>query len=169
MKCRIENLVCEGVASLDEGYSVQEAAELMGRQDAGSLVVTADGRVVGLFTEHDLLRRVVGSRRDPATVSLGEVCSRNLVAIDHDSSCQEAVRKMRANYCRRLVVYRDNRFAGLVNLTDVAHALTDRSGRKDLVVNLFGAVTPAVAIGVIGLLISQLPQMLQLAQRVSGH
>jgi signal-transduction protein with cAMP-binding, CBS, and nucleotidyltransferase domain len=169
MSCKINNLIRESLVSLDEASSVQQAAELMAQQNLGSLVVTDDGRVAGLFTERDLLRRVIGVGRDPRTLTVGEVCSRNLVSIPYDSTCEQAVHLMRNHMCRRLVVYRGDSFFGLVKLTDVAHAMADRGGRKDLVVNLFGAVTLMVAISVIAMMFYQLPSMVHLAEQVTGR
>ncbi len=169
MACKIDNLVVETAASLDEQCSVQEAAEMMSQENLGSLVVTQGGRVCGLFTERDLLRRVVGEDRDPKQLRLIDVCTRNLIAIDSDSTCEQAIRLMRSNLCRRLVVNRGERFYGMLNLSDVASAMAERGGKKDLVVNLFGAITVAVAIGVIVLLILQLPAMLELVERVSSQ
>lgn len=169
MACMIEELIKESVVTMDESASVQQAAELMSAQNTGSLVVTRENRVLGLFTERDLLRRVVSENRDPASTPLSEVCSCDLVSINHDSSCEDAIRKMRAHYCRRLVVYRGDRFAGMLSLPDVASALAEKGHGKDFLVNAFGAVTFAVAIGVIAMLIYQLPDVLQVAGRVTGH
>jgi signal-transduction protein with cAMP-binding, CBS, and nucleotidyltransferase domain len=165
MACRIDKLVAETVSSLECDTDVQSAAAYMAEHDLGSLVVTEDGRVVGLFTEHDLLKRVVGAGRDPAALKLGEVCSRNLISISHDSSCAHAVGLMRANRCRRLLVYRNDHFQGLVNMQDLAHALADHSASKNLLVNLVGGVTLAVVLAVIGMLISHIPDMMQLADQ----
>ncbi len=169
MACRIGSLVRETVPTLDEGAPVQEAAQLMARADMGSLVVTSGGKVVGLFTERDLLRRVVGAGHDPKTLRLGDVCSRDLVTIAHDSTCRQAEGRMHAHACRRLLVYRGSQFLGLVKLTDVAHAMASSDRGKDLLVNALGAITLAVAIGVIAMLLFQLPAMLQLAEQVMGR
>ncbi len=169
MTCKIDSLVTERVASLDESCLVQEAAELMARDNLGSLVVTDGGKLSGMFTERDLLRRVVGEARDPRQVRLAEVCTRNLVAIDRQGSCEEAIRLMQSNRCRRLVVNWGDTFFGLVTMRDVAEAMASQGGRKDIVVNVFGAVTLAVALGVIVMLFLQLPDMLQLVERVSSR
>lgn len=169
MSCKIDSLIHEAVASLAEDATVQRAAELMAQRNLGSLVVTRGGEVVGLFTERDLLRRVVGAGRDPNDLVVGDVCTRSLVSIAHDKSCHAAVAKMQAHLCRRLLVYRGQRFIGLVNLTDVAHAMAEKGRGKDLIVNALGAVTLAVAVGVIAMLLFQLPQMLQLAEQVTAR
>jgi signal-transduction protein with cAMP-binding, CBS, and nucleotidyltransferase domain len=166
MRCAVETLVSEVAATLDEQVSVQRAAALMAERGLGSLVITRDGRVAGLFTESDLLRRVVAAGRDAAAVSVGEVCSRNLVSVPYDCECLRAIAKMQAHRCRRLLVFRGDQLLGLVHITDLAHAMADRGRHKDRLVNLVGTVTLAVAIGVIVLLVREFPEMLRLAEGV---
>jgi signal-transduction protein with cAMP-binding, CBS, and nucleotidyltransferase domain len=167
--CKVEELVREEVPSLEESVTVREAARLMAARNLGSCVVTRDGQVVGLFTERDLLTRVAADGRDPSALTLGEVCSRDLVRVDHDISCREAVMKMQARLCQRLLVYRGQRFVGLLKLHDLAYAMASRGRRQDILVNVLGAVTLAVAIGVIAMLLLQLPELIDFIGRVSSH
>ena len=98
MACTIDSLVHEAVATLDEDATVQQAAELMTRRNVSSLLVTRHGEVIGLFTERDLLRRVIGARRDPGDLCLGDVCTRSLVSISYESSCGQAIEKMQKGF-----------------------------------------------------------------------
>jgi signal-transduction protein with cAMP-binding, CBS, and nucleotidyltransferase domain len=139
----------------------------MAESNTGSLVVTAAGEVVGLFTERDLISRVIGVGKEVSSVTLGDVCTRNLFSIASDRKCEDAIRKMQRNNCRRLVVYRGNRFLGLVNLQDVANALAEKSKGKNLLINCISGVTLAAAIAMIALLLYNLPKMLQLANALS--
>jgi len=165
MACRIDKLVVETISSLECDTDVQTAAAYMSERDLGSLVVTDAGRVVGLFTERDLLKRVVGAGKDPAALKLGEVCTRNLISIAHDSHCADAIRLMRVNRCRRLLVYRNDHLLGLVKMHDLADALADHGGGKNLLVNLVGGLTLAVVLAVIGMLISHMSDVMQLADQ----
>lgn len=167
MACSVADLVHESIVSLEEHANVQQAAALMAQHQVGSLVVTREGRVAGLFTERDLVRRVIGPGKDPNTVILADVCTRNLLSIPYDSKCLAAMAKMQAHRCRRLLVFRGNQFLGLVSLTDLAHAIAGKRRGNDLVVNVFGAITLAVAVGVIAMLLFQLPDMLRLAGEIS--
>jgi signal-transduction protein with cAMP-binding, CBS, and nucleotidyltransferase domain len=169
MTCRVEDQVHGTLVSLDEDATVEQAAKRMAAHNASSLVVTRDGNVVGLFTEQDLLRRVVSEGRVPSEVNLGEVSSRNLISISADSNCLRAIAMMQSHRCRRLMVYRGQRFIGVVNLTDLAHAIAQRGRGKDLVVNTMGIVTVAVAVGVIAVLLFQLPEMMRLAGNLSAR
>jgi signal-transduction protein with cAMP-binding, CBS, and nucleotidyltransferase domain len=158
--CRIEQLVREDVPSLEEGTSVAQAARLMATHRVGSCVVIREGRIVGLFTERDLLTRVVAEGREPSAVSLSEVCSRDLVSANHDITCRQAVAKMQSHLCQRLLVYRQKQFMGLVKLADLAYALASRGRQTDMLVSTIGGVTLAVAVGVIIMLLIQLPDLL---------
>ena len=159
MACRIEELVRE-VPLLEESATVLEAAQVMASRNLGSCVVGRDGQAVGLFTERDLLTRVVAAGRNPSELTLGEVCSRNLVSVNHDETCREAVREMQRHHCQRLFVYRGEHFLGLAKLTDLAYAMASRGPQTDSLVNTLGVVTFAVAVGVIAMLLIQLPDLM---------
>jgi predicted transcriptional regulator len=166
MVCRINKLAHTPIESLEQDVDIQRAAEFMSKQDLGSVVVTDQGRVVGLFTEKDLIRRVVGAGRTPGSVTLGEVCSRNLISINDDASCETAIKSMRANRCRRLLLYRGDTFLGIVTLQSVAQELADHRSRDNTVVNLVGGVTLVAALALIALWLYQLPDMARLAMQV---
>lgn len=169
MSCTVERLVTEGAAVLGEDTSVAEVARVMAERNLGSLVLTRDGRVVGVFTESDLLRRVIGAGLDPATLAVGEVCTRNLVSVPYDCDCLRALAKMQTHQCRRLLVFRGDHLLGVVHITDLAHALADCSRRKDFLVNALGGLTLILALGVIGILVYVFPEMLRLAGIALGR
>jgi signal-transduction protein with cAMP-binding, CBS, and nucleotidyltransferase domain len=160
MSCKIEQLIREEIPSLEEEASVDDAARLMATRNVGSCVVTRHGAVVGLFTERDLLTRVVADGRDPSVLTLGEVCSRHLVSVAHNSTCQEAVTAMQSHRCQRLFVYRGERFLGLVKLSDLAYAMASRGTQTNLLVNVLGIATFALAVGVIAALLFELPSLM---------
>jgi CBS domain-containing protein len=163
MACRVEDQIRGTLLSLDEETSVRDAAERMASHGLGFLVVTREGSVAGLFTEQDLLRRVVGEGRDPDLVLLKEVSTRDLVSVDAGCDCLRAIAKMQAHGCRRLLVYRRQRLLGVVGLTDLANAVARQGSGRDLLVNAVGLVTVALAVGVIAVMLLQLPEMMQLA------
>lgn len=170
MNCRIEHFVRESVASLEEENTVQQAVKLMADQNVGSLVVTRKGKVVGLFTERDLVKRVVAPGKQPGTLMLKDVATTScLITVAHDTSCEEAINKMRSNSCRRLLVYRDDRFMGLVNLPNLAFALAEKGSGRNVLANIFVAVAVVVAVSVIIMLILLLPDMLDVAQNTTKN
>jgi len=166
MACRIDKLVNTPTESLEDSVDVQEAVAFMARRDVGSVVVNQSGRVIGLFTEKDLIKRVVGPGKNPKSVTLGEVCTRDLVSVSDDVSCETAIKTMRSNQCRRLLVYRQNKFLGLVTLPEIAQTLAEQRSSKNALVNVAGGVTLMVMLAVIGLGLYQLPDMARLAMSI---
>jgi len=166
MACEISQLAHTPIESLEQDVDIQQAAEFMAKRDIGSVVVTDAGNVVGLFTERDLIKRVVGAGRNPREVTLGAVCSRNLIAINDDETCETAIKTMHTNRCRRLLLYRGDQFLGIVTLQSVAQALADHRTRSNAVVNLVGGMTLVAALCLIALWVYQLPDMARLAMQV---
>ena len=166
MACRIDKLVNTSTESLEDSVDVQQAVAFMARRDLGSIVVNRSGRVIGLFTEKDLIKRVVGLGKNPKSVTLGEVCTRDLVSVSDDVSCEKAIKTMRSNQCRRLLVYRQNKFLGLVTLPEIAQTLAEQRSSKNALVNVAGGVTLMVMLAVIGLGLYQLPDMARLAMSI---
>lgn len=166
MACRISKLILTSIKTLEDATNVQEAAAFMAAHDLGSVVVTSRGQVVGLFTERDLIRRVIGPDKDPTALTLGEVCSRELISVDENASCEKAVKTMNYNKCRRLLVYRGETLRGLVTMPRIAEAMAHKEGKANIVLNVIGGVTVLVTFLVIAFGLYQLPQMARIAMAV---
>ena len=136
----------------------------MAERNLGSVVVTEDDRVIGLFTESDLIRRVVGCGKDPESVTLGDACTRDLITITADTPCVEAIKTMHTNRCRRLLVYRNEEFLGVTTLPMVAQALANQDSGKNLLLNTVVGITVLVTLSIIALSIYHFPDMMRLAQ-----
>ena len=67
----------QDVATIGPDATVHEAAELMVKRRIGALVVLRSERLVGIFTERDVLARVVAASRDPTETKVEEVMTRN--------------------------------------------------------------------------------------------
>ena len=117
------------VAVLDEHRTALDAAQLMSERFIGSVVVTRAARVVGIFTERDLMRRVVAARRDPAGVHLAEVMREDLVAVAPNESVQRCLELMKEHRSRHLPVYDGDEFVGVVSLRDLVALMLDEKER----------------------------------------
>lgn len=168
MACNIAEFIRESLITLDESVSVTQGVKQMAERNLGSIIVTSAGQVIGLFTEQDLVKRVVARNLNPAEVRIGEVCSRNLVSISSNATCREAVMKMSANGCFRLFVYRGSNFLGLVKLHDLAQGMAIQDSRGDWLPNAIVGVTLVLILSVIVLLIIEFPDMLNIARQVSS-
>jgi CBS domain-containing protein len=102
------------------GATVLEAALLMNEHKIGSLVVIDDDRVVGIFTERDVLRRVVGEEREPSKTLVGEVMTTELVCCTPETTIAEARGAMKNRRVRHLpLVDDDHRLLGLISIGDL--------------------------------------------------
>jgi 2-oxoglutarate/2-oxoacid ferredoxin oxidoreductase subunit beta len=107
--------------------SVHEAIErMLQRRQACVLVVDGDGRLVGIFTERDVLMRVAGRDLDTSQVKLGEVMTRDPEALSVRDRVAYALHSMSvAGYRTIPLVDRDRRPIGVITVTDVIRWLAD--------------------------------------------
>lgn len=111
---------------------VADAARAMREQGIGDVIVLDDGHVAGILTDRDIAVRVVAEGSDPTTVAVGEVCSRDLVALAPDDPVDHAVEAMRDRAIRRLPVVDDDRPVGVVSIGDLARERDDQSALADI-------------------------------------
>jgi CBS domain-containing protein len=101
----LEHKGCK-VYAIHPSVSVLNATMKMNRHKLGALVVMANEQVVGMFTERDVLRRVVGEQRDPATTHVGEVMSEHVICCTPDMDLDEVAAIMKQARVRHLPVCR---------------------------------------------------------------
>lgn len=116
------------VWSIRQDAAVVDAAILMKAQNIGGLLVTDDDHFVGIFTERDILKRVVAERRDPASTRVEEVMSRDVACCSPDTSIEAARQIMRDRRIRHLPVLNEQgQLVGLVSIGDLnAHQLSSQ-------------------------------------------
>jgi len=109
------------VYTISPSATVLEATHAMNDQKIGALVVKdALGRVMGIFTERDVLRRVIAEEKSPNSVRVGEVMTRDVVCCPPETDIDEASRIMRDSRVRHLPVCDgDGTLLGLVSIGDL--------------------------------------------------
>lgn len=107
------------LAMLPSSATVREAAFVMRERHVGSiLVVAADGRLCGIFTERDLLCRVVAECLDPDTTKLRAAMTAHPQTVAPNATAIEALRRMHDGGFRHLPIVRDGRPVGIVSRRD---------------------------------------------------
>jgi CBS domain-containing protein len=94
--------------TVSETMTVAGAAKIMAEHKVGAVVVLEEGRLVGVFTERDVLIRVVLEKRDAATTRVAEVMTRNVLTVKHDEDRKVARRLMIEKHIRHLPVLDDD-------------------------------------------------------------
>lgn len=103
---------------LTSSATVREAAICMSERQVGAVLVTRDGALEGIFTERDLLHRVVAPGRDPDATRLVEVMTKNPDTVDADAYAIEALSCMNERGYRHLPVLDNGRLVGIVSRRD---------------------------------------------------
>lgn len=103
--------------------TVLEAARQMAETGVGSVVIEDHDGVDGIFTERDLLRRVVVAGKDPAVTPLLEVMSSPVATCSLSTTVRDALAGMFEKHIRHLVVQEDSGLVGLIGVRDVLAAL----------------------------------------------
>lgn len=124
--------VCNRIVVIAErGMSLVQAAQLMRSRHVGCLVVVDEsgaGRVVvGVVTDRDIVMDAVASELDPASLTVGDVMSRELFSVLEDDSVKDMLVIMRRKGIRRLPVVKPNGvLVGLVTLDDVLSLISQQ-------------------------------------------
>lgn len=103
--------------------TVAEVARIMANRGIGSVLIVDGGEVAGIFTERDVLRRVVARGKDPEKTPLGEVMtSAPLVAVKPDTTLEECRQLLNTRRIRHLPVFEGNSLAGVITSGDLLAA-----------------------------------------------
>jgi|SRR5208282_2143613 len=122
------------VLSVGPDATVLEAALLMNEHKVGGLVVLEHEHLLGIITERDVLRRVVGERRDPGETLVKDVMSAEVACCELGTSIDEARGVMKNRRIRHLPVINEHgRLCGLISIGDLnAH----ETNTKEMTIHL---------------------------------
>ena len=130
------------VHTISPGESVTAAVAEMNRQGVGALVVVDGDRPVGIFTERDVLVRVVGEGVDAAKLTVREVMTPDLVTIRPTTTVTEAMMVVTERRCRHLpVLDGDGRLTGLISIGDLTRWTV--RGQERRIEDLYDYITGA--------------------------
>ena len=107
------------VYSIDAARTVLEAARFMMEHNIGALPVVRNGELAGIFSERDIMNRVVAVGRNPAYTTVAEVMTPNPRAVPLDETMEECVFLMNEFGFRHLPIVDGKVLKGLVSLRDV--------------------------------------------------
>jgi CBS domain-containing protein len=103
----------------DLGQSVLEAVRIMVEGNVGAVPILHNGIVVGIFSERDLMRRVVAQGRDPRLTCMAEVMTSDPLTIGTNDDLENCMNLMRRYGFRHLPVCYDGHLVGMVSLRDI--------------------------------------------------
>jgi CBS domain-containing protein len=116
----ISNLLKNQVmVSVDIRQTVLDVARLMVEHNIGAVPVLRDGRLVGVFSERDLMNRVVAGGKNPAQTAVAEVMTEDPLTVDAGDHLETCMTLMRRHNFRHLLVCQAGELMGVVSLRDV--------------------------------------------------
>jgi CBS domain-containing protein len=111
------------VFCVTEQMSVDQAVAEMNRQRIGSVVVKRGDSVCGIFTERDVLVRVVSAGRDPKVTLVREVMTESYQWLSPETSVEVAMQMITDKRVRHLPILDEGRLVGLISIGDVTRWL----------------------------------------------
>ncbi|WP_221361297.1 CBS domain-containing protein [Streptomyces beigongshangae] len=119
-------IMSSGTECIGAEESVLDAARKLKDLGVGALPICGtDNRLKGMLTDRDIVVKVLGAGKDPATCKAGELAQGEAVTIGADDDADEIVRTMTSHKVRRLPVIDGHDLVGMVALADAARALPD--------------------------------------------
>ena len=103
--------------------TVYAALQLMAEKDIGALLVLADGKLVGIFTERDYARKLILHGKTSAETQVSEIMTTAVITVRPDQTIGECMALMTEKHIRHLPVVEGERVVGLVSIGDVVKAI----------------------------------------------
>jgi CBS domain-containing protein len=104
---------------IDPSLNVRAAAERMSERNIGAVAVVHDGRLAGIFSERDIMSRVVARGLSPENTRVELVMSRDLVVARPEEDVDTALEKMHSIRARHLPVVDDGKLMGMISIRDL--------------------------------------------------
>jgi CBS domain-containing protein len=115
--------------SMKPSASVQDAAEFMASRNVGAVcVVDESGKLLGVFSERDVVKRVVLQRHDPTSIKVGDVTSELRAVIRCDETPHQALERMELIGTRHLPVVDGERWVGMLSMRDLMRVELSEQG-----------------------------------------
>jgi len=130
-------------ATVAPSTSVLEAAIMMARRGIGAVPVVDGDRLAGIFTERDVLTRVVAAGLEPASARVSDVMSTQLVVAEVSEPYDVCLQRMQQARVRHLIVLDGGRLAGIVSLRDVMAVDLDEKDDAITLLNAYVHYVPA--------------------------
>jgi signal-transduction protein with cAMP-binding, CBS, and nucleotidyltransferase domain len=120
---RVEDVLAEKqrgeLLTIDGGAMVIDAVRKMVDANVGALLVTENGRIVGILTERDYLRRVALEGRSSSSTEVREIMTSPLIVVEPQTRVDETMALMTDRRIRHLPVTEDGEITGLISIGDV--------------------------------------------------
>jgi signal-transduction protein with cAMP-binding, CBS, and nucleotidyltransferase domain len=124
---RIQDVLCgRNLYSVQINQPVADVARRMADLRVGAILVLDENELRGVFSERDLMTRIVVERRDPESTPVNAVMTTDLATIQDTATIEEALDRMHLHNCRHLPVLCGRQVAGFLSMRDLMRFELDR-------------------------------------------
>ena len=120
MNMKVKELMTSNPTVVKPEETVAQAATLMKQEDCGALPVLANGKLVGMITDRDIVIRAIAAGKDPKATKVSEVMTADPVTTSPDASDDDAEKLMAKSQVRRLPVVEDGKLVGILVTAQLA-------------------------------------------------
>jgi CBS domain-containing protein len=120
----VREIMKHDLVTLPYGSSVVDAARTMREKRIGSILIRMDHRIVGIVTEPDIVREVVGAGRTPEFILVQDIMSFPIISIEERGSLTDAADMMERHGTRHLAVTKSGAIVGVVSVRDLLHPVS---------------------------------------------
>ena len=118
--------------TVEDSATVMDAARAMREANIGDVIVLKGGSICGMVTDRDIVIRAVAEGRDPKSIKVGEICSRDVATVGPDEMVDKVISLMRQKAIRRVPVVEGGKPVGVVSLGDLAIEKDSKSALADI-------------------------------------
>jgi len=119
----LKDIMVQNVITVNPNTTVKAAAKLMNQHNIGCLIVVGKGKVVGIVTERDILRKIVEASKNPEKTKVSEIMSTKLLVAAPNMDVVDAAKMMLQRKIKKLPIVTNKKLVGLVTLTDIARTV----------------------------------------------
>jgi CBS domain-containing protein len=119
-------LMRTSIETIDHGETLEAAARRMAEKHVGSLLVSRTGKLVGIVTESDLVRKALAYNLDPHLICIGSLMNHPVIEIDINRTIHDASELMAEKGVRHLAVMEINKIVGILSVRDLIRMISVR-------------------------------------------
>ena len=115
--------ITKGVVTVNENDTAFEISQLMDDEDIGAVVVMRKGKIVGMVSERDVVRRVVAKRKSPADTRVKEFMTKDVITAQYSDGLEKIHQMMCRLPFRHLPILDGKKLIGIVSNRDILYSL----------------------------------------------
>jgi len=120
MKSIREKVLSKKILTVKSGTNIYDTVLFMAEHNIGLVpVLSEDGKLLGVFSERDLVRRVIAKNLDLKTTKVDDVMSKDLVIADINETYEECLKKMKDRGTRHILIIENEKLAGILSIRDL--------------------------------------------------